>query len=112
MARPSTCSGRRSVRTFGAGALYGLTCRVPGSTLDLRSPDGGAVSTVHEMFASSDEQEMTALVREVDELRRARGLQQLGPGWQIQRSGLFGSSRLSRTRRRARCSEDRMKATS
>jgi hypothetical protein len=33
---------------------------------------------------------MAALVREVDELRRARGLQQLGPWWQIQRSGLFG----------------------
>jgi hypothetical protein len=40
------------------------------------------VSTVHEMFASSDEQEVTALVREVDELRSARGLQQLGPWWQ------------------------------
>jgi hypothetical protein len=53
------------------------------------------VSTVHEMFASSDEQEMTALVREVDELRRARGLQQLGPWWQIQRSALFGPRRLA-----------------
>jgi hypothetical protein len=59
------------------------------------------VSTVHEMFASSDEQEMTALVREVDELRRARGLQQLGPWWQIQLSGLFRPWRLGRTQLRA-----------
>jgi hypothetical protein len=61
---------------------------------------------MHEMFASSDEQEMTALGREVDELRRARGLQQLGPWWQIQRSGLFGPGRLGRTQGRARCAED------
>ena len=66
------------------------------------------MSTVHEMFASSDEQEMTALVREVDELRRARGLQQLGPWWQIQLSGLLRPCRLGRTQRRARCSEDRI----
>jgi hypothetical protein len=64
------------------------------------------VSTVHDVFASSDEKELTALVREVDELRRARGLQQLGPWWQIQRSGVFGSRRLGRAQRRARCSED------
>jgi hypothetical protein len=69
------------------------------------------VSTVHEMFASSDEQEMTAIVREVDELRRARALQQLGPWWQIQRSGLFGPRRLGRTQRLARCSEDGMATT-
>jgi hypothetical protein len=69
------------------------------------------VSTVHEMFASSDDQEMTALVREVDELRRARGLQQLAPWWQIRRSGLFGPRRLGRTRRRARCSEDERDTT-
>ena len=37
------------------------------------------MSTVHEMFASGDEQEVQAILREVDELRRARGLQQLGP---------------------------------
>ena len=73
--------------------------------------DGGRVSTVHEMFASSDEQEMTALVREVDELRRARGLQQMGPWWQIQRSGLFGPRRLRGAQRRARCSEDRIETT-
>ena len=69
------------------------------------------MSTVHEMFASSDEQEMTALVREVDELRRARGLQQLGPWWQIQRSGLFRPRRLGRPQRRARCAEDRVETT-
>jgi hypothetical protein len=38
------------------------------------------VSTVHGMFASRDEQEMHAILREVDELRRARRLQQLGRG--------------------------------
>jgi hypothetical protein len=69
------------------------------------------VSSVNEMFASTDEQEMAALVREVDELRRARGLQQLGPSWQIQRSGLFGPRRLGRTQRRARCAEDRIEST-
>ena len=47
------------------------------------------MSTVHGMFVSGDEQEMQAILREVDELRRARGLQQLGPWWQIQRHGLF-----------------------
>ena len=57
---------------------------------------GGAVSTVHGMFVSSDEQEIQAIVREVDELRRARGLQQLGPWWQIQRHGLFRTRRVSR----------------
>jgi hypothetical protein len=77
----------------------------------MRSLDGGAVSTVHEMFASSDEQEMTALVREVDELRRARGLQQLGPWWQIQRSGLLSPRRLGRTQRRARCPDDGIETT-
>jgi hypothetical protein len=69
------------------------------------------VNTVHEMFASSDEQEMTALVREVDELRRARGLQQLGPWWQIQRSGLFRPRRLGRTQRRSRCAKAPMETT-
>ena len=69
------------------------------------------MSTVHDMFTSIDEQEMTALVREVDELRRARGLQQLGPRWQIQRSGLFGPRRLGRTQRRARCAEDGTETT-
>jgi hypothetical protein len=69
------------------------------------------VSTVNEMFASCDEQEMTALVREVDELRRARGLQQLGPWWQIQRSGLFGPRRLGRAQRRARCADDGRETT-
>jgi hypothetical protein len=66
-----------------------------------RSPDEGAVTTVYEMFPSSDEREMTALVREVDELRRARGLQQLGPWWQIQLAGLFRRRRLGRTQLRA-----------
>jgi hypothetical protein len=93
-------------RTFGGAALCGLTCRVPGSTLDRGALEGGAVSTVYEMFASSDEQEITALVREVDELRRSRGLQQLSPWWQIQRSGLFGPRWLGRTQRRVRCLED------
>ena len=48
------------------------------------------MSTVHEVFASRNEQEVTALVREVDEPRRASGLRQLGPWWQVQRAGLFG----------------------
>ena len=68
------------------------------------------MSTVHEMFPSSDEQEMTALVREVDELRRARGLQQLGPWWQIQLSGLFRPCRLARTQLRAGA-EERIETT-
>ena len=50
------------------------------------------MSTVHEMFTSGDEQEIQANLREVDELRRARGLQQLGPWWQIQHHGLFSYS--------------------
>jgi hypothetical protein len=54
------------------------------------------VSTVHEMFASGDEQEVQAILREVDELRRARGLQQLGPWWQLQRHGLFRTHRFRR----------------
>jgi hypothetical protein len=43
------------------------------------------VSTVRGMFASSDEQELQAILREVDELRRrrVRGLRELGPWWQI-----------------------------
>ena len=69
------------------------------------------MSTLNQMFASTDEQEMTALVREVDELRRASGLQQLGPWWQIQRSGLFGPRRLGRTQRRARSAEDQIETT-
>jgi hypothetical protein len=69
------------------------------------------VSAVHEMFASSDEQEMTALVREVDELRRARGLQQLGPWWQIQRSGLFRPRRLGRAQRPVRRADARIETT-
>jgi hypothetical protein len=70
------------------------------------------VSTVHGMFASSDEQEMKALLREVDELRRARGLQQLGPWWwQIQRSGVLRTRWLGRAHRRARCPEDRIERT-
>ena len=63
------------------------------------------MSTVHEMFASGDEQEMQAIVREVDELRRARGLQQLGPWWQIQHHGLFRTRRFSRAHVRPRCPE-------
>jgi hypothetical protein len=69
------------------------------------------MSTVHEMFGSSDEKEVQATVREVDELRRARGLQQLGPWWQIQHHGLFRTRRFSRTHRRARCAEDRIENT-
>ena len=70
------------------------------------------MTTVHELFASSDEQDMMALVREVDELRRSRGLQQLSPWWQIPRSGLFHPRWLGRTQRRARCAEDRVETTS
>ena len=69
------------------------------------------MSTVHEMFASSDEQEMQAILREVDELRRARGLQQLGPWWQIQRHGLFRTRRFSRARLRPRCPETPREST-
>ena len=72
---------------------------------------GGAVSTVHGMFASSDEQEIQAIVREVDELRRARGLQQLGPWWQIQRHGLFRTRRVSRAQPRPPCPEEPIKST-
>ena len=53
------------------------------------------MSTVHEMFASGDEHEMQAILREVDELRRARGLQQFGPWWRIQHHGLFGTRRFA-----------------
>jgi hypothetical protein len=63
------------------------------------------------MFASNDEQELKALLREADELRRARGLQQFGPWWQIQRSGLFRRRWLGRARRWARCPEDRIAST-
>jgi hypothetical protein len=63
------------------------------------------------MFASSDEQEMQAILREVDELRRARGVQQLGPWWQIQRHGLFGTRRLGHVQRRARRTEDPIEST-
>jgi hypothetical protein len=72
---------------------------------------GGAVSTVHGMFASSDEQEMQEIVREVDELRRARGLQQLGPWWQIQRHGLFRPRRFNRAQQRPRCPEEPIQST-
>jgi hypothetical protein len=72
---------------------------------------GGAVSTVHGMFASSDEKEMQAIVREVDELRRARGLQQLGPWWQIQQHGLFRTRRFGRANVRSRCPEEPMEST-
>jgi hypothetical protein len=72
---------------------------------------GGAVSTVHGMFASSDEREMHAILREVDELRRARGLQQLGPWWQIQRHGLFRTRRFSRAQPRPRCPEEPLEST-
>jgi hypothetical protein len=37
------------------------------------------VTTVLEVFGSSDEQELRATLAEVNELRRARGLQELGP---------------------------------
>ena len=64
------------------------------------------MSTVHGMFASGDEQEMQAILREVDELRRARGLQQLGPWWQIQRHGLFRPRRFNCAQQRPRCPEE------
>jgi hypothetical protein len=64
------------------------------------------VRTVHEMFASGDEQEMQAIVREVDELRRARGLQQLGPWWQIQHHGHFRTRRPTRAQVWPRCPEE------
>ncbi len=66
------------------------------------------MSTVHEMFASGDEREMQAILREVDELRRARGLQQLGPWWQVQHHGLLGTRRFSRAQVRPRCPEEPM----
>jgi hypothetical protein len=69
------------------------------------------VSTVHGMFASSDEQEMQAIVREVDELRRARGLRQLSPWWQIQRHGLFRTRRFSRAQPRPRRPEEPIEST-
>jgi hypothetical protein len=69
------------------------------------------VSTVHRMFASSDEQEMQTILREVDELRRARGLQQLGPWWQIQRHVLFRSRRNSRAQSQPRCPEEPIEKT-
>jgi hypothetical protein len=57
---------------------------------------GVLVSTIDRMFASNDEQEMRSMLREVDELRRARGLPTLRPWWQIQRRGLFGPRRFRR----------------
>jgi hypothetical protein len=72
---------------------------------------GGAVSTVQGMFASSDEQEVRATLREVNELRRARGLQQLEPWWQLQRQGLFRPRRFIRAQRRRRCPEGRPQST-
>ena len=56
---------------------------------------GGAVSTIHGMFVSSDEQEQRAMLSEANELRRARGLQQLGPWWHVQRR-FFGPRRFTR----------------
>ena len=61
---------------------------------------------VQGMFASSDEQEVRATLREVNELRRARGLQQLEPWWQMQHQGLFRPRRFIRAQRRRRCPEE------
>ena len=69
------------------------------------------MSTVKEMFASGDEHEMQAILREVDELRRARGLQQLGPWWQIQHHGLFRTRRFGRAQLRPRCPEEPIEST-
>ena len=69
------------------------------------------MSTVHGMVASSDEKEMQAILREVDELRRARGLQQLGPWWQIQRHGLFRTRRFNRAHQRPRSPEEPIEST-
>jgi hypothetical protein len=54
---------------------------------------------------------MQAILREVDELRRARGLQQLGPWWQIQHHGLFRTRRFSRAHVRPRCPEEPMESS-
>jgi hypothetical protein len=72
---------------------------------------GGAVGAVHGMFASSDEPEMQVALREVDELRRASGLQQLGPWWEIRRHGLFRTRRFSRAQPRPRCPDEPREST-
>jgi hypothetical protein len=69
------------------------------------------MNTVHGMFASSDEQELRAMVREVDELRRARGRQQLGPWWQIQRKSLFRPRQHERSQPRPPWSEEPVEST-
>jgi hypothetical protein len=38
---------------------------------------------VYGAFVSGDEQEVQSMLREVNELRRARGLQQLEPWWKL-----------------------------
>ncbi len=47
----------------------------------------------------SDEQELQVMLHEANELRRARGLQQLEPWWRGQRRDLFGPRRLVAARR-------------
>jgi len=53
------------------------------------------VSTIHGMIATSDDQDVRAMLSEANELRRARGLQQLGPWWQVQRRDLYRPRRLT-----------------
>jgi hypothetical protein len=103
-------------QSFGAvirtrRAWLGWLAMIPVPPLIEDPLTGGAVSTVHEMFASSDEQEMQAILREVDELRRARGRQQLGPWWQIQDHGLFCTRRFSRAHVWPRCPEEPTEST-
>lgn len=56
------------------------------------------MSTVHGAFVSSDEQDVQVMLREVNELRRARGLQQTEPWWHVQRRDLLPRRRFLRAR--------------
>jgi len=61
------------------------------------------VTTIRSAFASSDEQELRATLREVNELRRVRGLHQLEPWWQVLRRDPFRPRRFISARLRRSC---------
>lgn len=56
------------------------------------------VSTIETMFVG-DEHEIHGMLREANELRRARGLPQLGPWWRVQPADLHERRRRARQRR-------------
>jgi hypothetical protein len=69
------------------------------------------VTTVLEVFGSSDEQELRATLSEVNELRRARGLQELGPWWHMHGRRFFRPRRFIRAQSVRPCGEGPSEST-